>query len=76
MGKASSKPKAPLDVVFSHFQDFEEATVVSAAHVKLEVPLGLRPFWILFSHFWDFRNLTVDFASLPCLSLPQESRLQ
>lgn len=50
MGKSSSKPKALLDLLLSHLQDFEEATVVSAAHVKLEVPLGLWPFWILFSH--------------------------
>lgn len=41
-----------------------------------EVPLSLRPFQILFSHFQDFRNLSVNFASLPCPSLAQESRLQ
>lgn len=35
MGKASSKPKAPLKLFLSHFWDFKEATAVSAGSAAL-----------------------------------------
>ena len=36
MGKASSKPKAPLDLVLSQFQDIKDTAAVPATHVKSE----------------------------------------
>lgn len=35
MGKASSKPKAPLKLFLSHFWDFKEPTAVSAGSAAL-----------------------------------------
>ena len=34
MGKGSSKPKVPLYLFLSHFQDFKDAAVIFAMHVK------------------------------------------
>lgn len=47
MGQSSSNTQVPLDMVFSHFQDFQNAAAISSAQVEL------GQLWILCALEWS-----------------------